>query len=172
MSGKYCVDANIFITAWYESYPPRIFSPIWNQIAQHRDDIVLIKPVFNEIEPIPSSSNRDLSIQKKREKYPLRVWLEETRFAVPDISDEVNVVSLDLEREYETDNTSKGAGQIDITLIAYAKVTKKTVVTLEVKQNQKPDKKYNYKIPLICKELGVLCFDFIEMLDELDIRIK
>lgn len=171
MSGKYCVDANIFITAWYRSYPPHIFSPIWNQIVQHRDDIVLIKPVFDEIEPILSSDS-DLSIQNKREKYPLRVWLEESRFAIPDISDEVNVVSLDLEREYETDNTSKGAGQIDITLIAYAKVTGKTVVTLEAKQNQKPDKKSKYKIPLICKELGVLCIDFIEMLDELDIRIK
>lgn len=170
MSGKYCVDANIFITAWYESYPPRIFSPIWNQIAQHRDDIVLIKPVFNEIEPIPLSG-RDLSIQNKREKYP-RVWLEETRFAVPNISDEVNAVTLDLEREYETDNTSKGAGQIDITLIAYAKLKEKTIVTLEKKQNQKPDKKYKYKIPLICHEQGVQCIDFIEMLDELDIRIE
>lgn len=98
--------------------------------------------------------------------------MEETRFAVPDISDEVNAVSLDLEREYETDNDSKGAGQIDITLIAYAKLTGKTVVTLEAEQNQKPGKKFNYKIPLICKEQGVDCITFIDMLDQLDIRIE
>ena len=120
MSGKYCADANIFITAWYKSYPPRIFSPIWNQIALHRNDIVLIKPVFDEIAPIPYS-DRKLTIDEKKVKYPLRVWMEESRFTVPEISDEVNAASLALEREYETDNTSKGAGQIDITLIAYAK---------------------------------------------------
>ena len=171
MSGKYCVDANILITAWQISYPPRIFLPIWNQIAQHRDDIVLIKPVFDEIEPI-SSSDRKLGVDKKREIYPLRVWLEESRFVVSDISDEVNAVSLDLEREYETDNESKGAGQVDITLIAYAKEMNKTVVTLEAEQPHKPGKKSNYKIPLICQELGVDCNTFIEMLDQLDIRMK
>lgn len=170
MSGKYCVDANVFIAAWYINYPPRIFSPIWNQITQHRADIVLIKPVFDEIEPI-SSSDRKLAIDKKSEKYPLRVWLEDSRFAVPDISNEVNAVSLDLEIEYETDNTSKGAGQIDITLIAYAKVTRKTVVTLEAEQPQKPKKKYKYKIPLICQEQKVDCINFITLLDQLDIRI-
>lgn len=171
MSEQYCIDANIFITAWYTSYPPRIFNPLWDQIAQHRADLVLIKPVYNEIEPIPSS-DRKLAIDKKIEKYPLRIWLEESRFTLSDISDEVNAVSLELESQYETDNTSKGAGQIDITLIAYAKVTGKTVVTLEAEQPQKPDKKYKYKIPLICQEQGVECIDFITMLDQLDIRIK
>ena len=108
---------------------------------------------------------------KKREKYPLRVWLEEGNFTVPNITDEVNTVSLDLEREYETSNESKGAGQIDITLIAYAKVMRKTVVTFEAPQPQKPGKKYNYKIPLICQEQGVDRIDFITMLDQLNIRI-
>ncbi len=149
----------------------QIFHPLWDQIAQHRADIVLIKPVFDEIEPI-SSSDRKLAIDKKKEKYPLRVWLEESRFAVPDVSNEINAVSLDLEREYETDNESKGAGQIDITLIAYAKITGKTIVTLESPQPQNPAKKSNYRIPLICQELGVDCITFIEMLDQLDLRIE
>lgn len=171
MSGEYCVDANIFITAWYISYPPRIFYPLWNQIAQHRADIVLIKPVYDEIEPIPSS-DRKLAMDKKREIYPLRVWLEESRFAVPDISNEVNALSLDFERKYETDNESKGAGQTDITLIAYAKEMNKTVVTLEAEQPQKPKEKYNYRIPLICQEQKVDCINFITLLDQLDLRIE
>ncbi len=170
MSGQYCVDANIFITAWYIHYPPRIFSPLWKQIAECRDDIVLIKPVFDEIEPI-SSSDFKLYRDKKREKYPLRIWLEEGNFSVPNISVEVNAVSLALEREYETSNESKGAGQIDITLISFAKIMRKTVVTFEVLQPQKPGKKYNFKIPLICQEQGVDCNNFITMLDQLDVRI-
>ncbi len=161
-----------YITAWYINYPPRvaISQPLWNQIAQHQGDIVLLKPIFDEIEPIPSGSK--LTIEAKKQIYPLRVWLEESKFAVPDISNEVNAVSLELESEYETDNESKGAGQIDITLIAYAKVTRKTVVTLESPQPQKPDKKYNYKIPLICHEQKVDCINFVTMLDQLNLRKK
>ncbi|GAF96809.1 unnamed protein product, partial [marine sediment metagenome] len=139
-------------------------SSLWKHIAEYRDDIVLIKPVFDEIEPI-SSSDLKLSKHKKRLKYPLRIWLEEANFPVPNVSDEVNNVSLGLEREYETSNESKGAGQVDITLIAYARVMKKTVVTFEAPQPQKPGKKSNYKIPLICQEQDVNCIDFITMLD-------
>jgi hypothetical protein len=87
VSGQYCVDANIFITAWYINYPPHILSSLWEHIAECRDDIVLIKPVFDEIEPI-SSSDHKLSRDKKREKYPLRLWLEESNFPVSNVSDD------------------------------------------------------------------------------------
>lgn len=130
----------------------------------------MIKPVFDEIEPITSSDIK-FSRDKKREKYPLRLWLEEEGFSEVIVSDEVNAVSLALEREYETSNESKGAGQIDITLIAFAKIMSKTVVTFEALQPQKPGKKYNFKIPLICQEQNVECIDFIAMLDKLDVRI-
>ena len=68
-------------------------------------------------------------------------------------------------------NNPKGANQNDITLIAYAKVKEKTVVTFEEEQPQKPGKKKNYKIPLICNEQGVECIKFVTMLDRLGIRI-
>ncbi len=173
MSGQYCVDANVFITAWYDryiGYPPRIFPSLWKQLSECRSDIVLIKPIFDEIEPI-SPPDKKLSIEKKREKYPLRVWMEENQFDVTDINDETKAVSLDLEKEYEINSESKGAGQNDITLIAYAKIMDKTVVTFEAKQPQKPGKKSNYKIPLICQEQDVACINFIDMLDSLNIRV-
>jgi hypothetical protein len=172
VSGKYCVDTNVLITAWHVSYPPRmpIFQPLWKQIAQHQSDIILLKPIFDEIEPIPSGN--ELTIKEKKERYPLRVWLVENGFVELDISNEVNVASLELESEYEIDNESKGAGQIDITLIAYAKVMEKAVVTLESPQPHKPGKKYNYKIPLICDEQKVDCIDFVAMLDQLNLRRK
>jgi len=56
-------------------------------------------------------------------------------------------------------------------LIAYAKKMKKIVVTFEAKQEQKPDKKNKYKIPLICKEQNVECITFMEMIRRLGIRI-
>jgi predicted nucleic acid-binding protein len=171
LNTHFCVDANVFITAWYHDYPPRILLPLWEQIANHHEMIEIIKPVFNEIEPI-QSNDRKLQRDKKKEKYPLRIWLEDTKFPVPEINDEVNFLSLTLEQEYETIEDSKGAGQIDITLIAYAKINNRTVVTLESPQPQIPGKKYNYKIPLICKENDVDCINFINMIDQLNISIS
>ena len=90
----YCVDANVFLTAWYITYPPRIFEP-----------------------------------------------------------------------------ESRGAGQVDITLIAYAKIHEGTVVTLESFQHQRPAKKMNFKIPLICTDEGVPWLNFVEMLDSLGVNM-
>jgi len=170
MSGQYCLDANIFIAAWNSGYPIRVFFSLWEQLAQCRNDLVLIKPVFDEIDPI-SSADKALSKAKKREKYSLRVWMIDNHFDAEPITDEINAVSLELEKEYETNNNPKGANQKDITLIAYAKLKEKTVVTFEEKQPQKPGKKKNYKIPLICNEQSVECIKFVTMLDRLDIRI-
>lgn len=170
MSGQYCTDANIFLTAWYKSYPRHIFFSLWKQLSEYRNEIILIKPIFDEIEPF-SPSDRKLPFDKKKKKYPLRVWLEKNRFDTTDIDDETNAVSLDLEREYKISNESKGAGQNDITLIAYAKIMGKTIVTFEAEQPQPPGKKSNYKIPLICREQDVVCIDFIKMLHHLNIRV-
>ena len=170
MSGQYCVDANILITAWYRSYPHSVFPSLWKQLAQHRNDIVLIKPIFDEIEPV-SSADQKLPWDKKRKKYPLRVWMGDNQFDATPVNDEINALSLDLEKIYETSNESRGAGQNDITLIAYANIMDKTVVTFESMQTQKPGKKCNYKTPLICHEQGVGCINFIKMIDLLGIRI-
>ena len=170
MKGRYCLDANVFMAAWYKSYPQHIFSSLWEQLAECRRNIVLIKPIYDEIEPI-SSADRKLPIEKKQGKYPLRVWLEEHKFGATDINDETNALSLVLEREYEVKIESKGASQNDITLIAYAKIMDKTVVTFEGEQPQRPAKKYKYKIPLICREQGVPCIDFIGMLQDFNIII-
>ncbi len=171
MSGNYCIDANVFLTTWYISYPPHILGPLWDSITESKDSIEIIKPVFDEIEPI-SAQDIKQSIDKKKGKYPLRMWLESVGFPIPVIDDDVNHLSLLLEREYEVSPLTKGANQIDITLIAYAKVYNNIVVTLEAPQPNKPGKKSNYKIPLICKEKDVKCVDFIKMLNELDISIN
>jgi hypothetical protein len=167
---QYCVDANIFITAWRVGYPIEVFLSLWGQLAESKDEIILIKPIFVEIDPISPADNK-LTVDKKREKYPLRMWLQENDFVETPVNDDISPVSLELEKEYEINDVSKGAGQKDITLIAYAKIMNKTVVTLEAIQTQKPGKKCNYKIPLICDEQNVRCIDFVSMLKELNIRV-
>ncbi len=168
--GNYCVDANIFITAWHINYPINIFPSLWEEIANKKDEIILIKPIFDEIEPVSSSDNR-LEIAKKRTKYPVRMWLIENGFTETSIDDDINKTSLELEKEYEISDPSTGVGSKDILLISYAKEKNKTVVTLEGNQTQKPKEKYNYKIPLVCQEQDVGCIDFVQMIDRLGIRI-
>lgn len=167
---NYCVDANIFITAWYVNYPIKIFPSLWEEIANKKNEIILIKPIFDEIEPISSSDNK-LNIDKKRTKYPVRMWLIENGFTETLMDDEINKTSLKLEKEYEINDFSKGVGSKDILLISYAKEKNKIVVTLEGIQAQEPKEKYNYKIPLVCKEQKVKCINFVEMIDGLGIKI-
>lgn len=47
----------------------------------------------------------------------------------------------------------------------------KTVVTFEREQTQKPAKKSNYKIPLICRDQEVCCINFVKMLQNLKIKV-
>lgn len=167
----YCVDANIFITAWNVNYPPNIFATLWINLAKHQDNIILIEPIFDEIDPIPSR-HKNLPKDKKKEKYPLGVWIEENKFSKTCIVNDSSVQkkSLFLEREYKTTDGPKGASKNDIALIAYAQSNDKIVVTLESEQKQKPKEKSTYKIPLICAEQNVKCINFIEMLAGLSIN--
>ncbi len=166
----YCVDANIFIASWNSHYPIRIMPSLWEKIANHRDSIILIKPIFDEIDPV-SPTDKKLPQTEKDNKYPLRMWLEGNNFDGTAIDDETKRTSLELGKIYQTDEISKGASQNDVTLIAYAKIKNEAVVTFEAKQKQVPDRKSNYKIPLICEENDVECINFIEMLGNLGIKI-
>ncbi len=167
---QYCVDANIFLTAWNVTYPKRTFPTLWKKIAENKSNTIIIKPVFDEIEPVSSGDNTK-SLSYKKVKYPIRMWLSENKFIVTEIDSQLQIDSLQLEKEYEIVEESKGASQIDMVLITYAKKHNKTVVTLESRQNQKPKKRSNYKIPLICQEQNVACINFVAMLDKLSIRV-
>lgn len=156
MSADYCIDASAIIAAWDEDYPQDVFPSLWPQLAAHRTDMVLIKPIYDEIKPMTN---------------PLRMWMADNGFESIPIDGEVEELSLRLEKEYQVREKSKGASRNDIKLIAYAKMNNKIVVTEEGEQPQKPKKKYKYKIPLICDEKKVECINCIEMIRRLGIRI-
>lgn len=159
---KYCLDANVPITAWDEHYRKDVFPTVWKNLAENGDHIIFIAPIFDEIDP-----KYDLS--KKGES--LKTWLIEEQFSKTPIDTEVKKEALRLRRKYETNNKKKGAGFNDIKLIAYAKVTKQIVVTFEKVQENLPGKKCNYNIPTVCREEKVECIEFIDFLRELKITI-
>ena len=167
--GKYCVDANVFITLHTTTHHPDVFPTLWGELESHADSIILIQPIYDEIDPI-SEQDKKLSYQKQVKKYPFRIWIEKNFKAIP-LTQQVEQTALKLRKRYKTEEGKRGANTNDIKLIAHAKVCDKTIVTLEEKQMQLPKKVSNYKIPLICKEVGVRCIEPIAMLKKLGIKI-
>ena len=183
----YCMDTNSFITAWHIYYPPLVFPSLWQNIVAQRNNFIIIKPIYDEIEPINSGDIKELREEllgqkplgekSTRERLlkvsPVKLWLYEENYQFVNIDDDVEALSLDLEKKYEIPrNNQRGAGKNDITLIAYAKIHNIPVVTFEGKQNkERPKKKNHYKIPLICQDENVECIILPECLKRLGITI-
>ena len=183
---SYCIDANVFITAWHRDYPKHIFPKLYRELkSKLSGQIIIIKPIFDEIEPVTGGDTKLNSFDKKipnehekkkqqalLESHPVRVWLKrEMKIKETPITEKVEILALGLKRKYKVDEKSKGASPADIKLIAFAALENHTVVTLEAYQKDVPDKKSNYKIPLICDREEVQCVNFIEMLDRSNIRV-
>ncbi|MBC6414188.1 MAG: DUF4411 family protein [Chromatiales bacterium] len=178
---NYCVDANVFITVWHTTYPKDIFPSLYPEMeSKLLGKIILIKPIFDEIEPILPEKERKLingqisdnEKQKLLEDHPVRIWLKrDMGISETPITNEVEERTLELMEQYETDDISRGASRQDISLIAYASLNGHTVVTLEARQASSPRKKSNYKIPLICEEQEIACIGFTEMLKQCAIQV-
>lgn len=79
---SYCADSNLFITAWHIHYPMvDLFQPLWEELASRKQQLNLIKPVFDEIDPISSDDKRKLTAIELKNKYPLRFWVENAGFS-------------------------------------------------------------------------------------------
>ena len=166
---SYCIDANVFITVWHVTYPRKIFPSLYRAMENKLlGNIILIKPVFDEIEPVSGRKET----QRLKQEHPVRMWLKEDMgINETPIDDRVRQKALELMAKYETDEHSRGADEKDVTLIAFALLSNHTVVTLEEKQKQPPAKKSNYKIPLICQEENVECINFVDLLGRCNIEV-
>ena len=49
---KFCLDANVFITAYNgrtTHYPYRVFPSLWQQLVKHKTELILLKGIYDEI---------------------------------------------------------------------------------------------------------------------------
>jgi len=167
---SFCVDANVFITSWNDTYPRDIFDSLWKQLTECKQQLCIIQPIWNEIDPIPQH-HKKRSIEELRREYPLKCYLQENEFKFTLVDREVQNSALELQKEYETREGGNGANKNDIILITYTKACTLTVVTLEREQPSPPQNLYDYKIPLICQKEGVACVNPVEMFRQLGIKI-
>ncbi len=168
----FCLDANIFIQSWYDRYSIEIsyFHNLWGGLITLNDKgiISIINPILSEIEPISLEDKRDMTVEQLREKYPLRKWMEDNRFRGMDINADDENKALLLEKQYQTEKSEKAISANDAKLVAYASSNKHVVVTYEARQPNYMGHQWHKKIPLVCKEQGVACVNFIEMLKEIE----
>ncbi len=190
---KYCLDANVLITAWHKNYPPKTFPTLYQEMENKLPDkIIIIEPIFDQIEPITDNDLKkflekdyhwlsfdsqpsvdDNKLRKKLETdHPVHLWIRyKLNIAKTPVNHAVQQKTLELMSKYETNNVSTGADDVDISLISFAHENTFTVVTLESRQEQKPKKRCKYKIPLICEKEGVTCIGFIELLNKCNIIV-
>ena len=102
----YCLDANIFIDPWERDYPLSIFPTLWEKISEYKENFIILKNIFDEIDP-PSPH---LKGKERRNKHPLRTWLEENQITPISVPREIHKLSLTLEKKYQIrPKISKGA---------------------------------------------------------------
>ena len=168
----YCIDANALITPWNEVYSIRILPSLWEKLVEHKKNLQIIKPIFDEVDTPTGDDKRKLPPDGFQKKYPLRSWLEQNQFSnAPEIEEKDEKLALELRYKYQVIEKSKGIGTNDTLLIAYAKNRGYTVVTHEADQGQEPKTLQNYKIPLVCRKEGIQCIKFHKLLEELKIQI-
>ena len=161
-SPLYVLDANVFIAAWRDHYPPQVFPGLWealeNQCCLGR--IRSIDRVQDEIESPPE----------------LVVWLSAIRQEMIASSAEVDVAVVyaqmqawaEQAEQYTNAAREEFARVADCWLAAYAKAHGATVVT-----NEKSNSTIQRRIPLpnVCAEnaFDIRVVTLVEMLEELEI---
>lgn len=87
---------------WNRIYPLAVFPSLWEKIARHQNDIVLIEPIYDQIVP------KD---RRNRGKDPLNIWLGR-HFIKTSIDNETKKLSLQLEAKYQITDQSKGKERV------------------------------------------------------------
>ena len=142
---SYVFDTSTFVVL-FDNYYRGVFKTLWN----HFDEMV-------KGEEIVSTREVKREIEDQTDK--LTDWMKDhaSIFTMPTAEEGAFVGQIYQVRLFrdgiEQKKILKGGRNADPFVIAKAKVTKKTVVTLE---REKPN---SAKIPNICKHFGVRCLD-------------
>ena len=153
----FLLDANVFISAQRDYYPPNRVPEYWDWLAYQAEtgSIKVPQPIWDEIKPHDED---------------LKAWIsahQDTFILYPDESD---VLVPDVLARYGDDLTDGELEQIgaDPFLVAAAIHHRAVVVS---KEGSKPTKKrQNRRLPDICHALGIDCITDHRLIVELDFR--
>jgi len=142
---SYIFDTSAFVVL-FDNYYRGVFKTLWSNF----DEMVETEEIF---------STREVKREIEDQTDKLTIWMKDNTdiFTMPTAEEGAFVGQIYQVRLFrdgiEQKKILKGGKNADPFVIAKAKVTKKTVVTLE---RGKPN---SAKIPNICKHFGVECVD-------------
>lgn len=150
----YCIDTSALIDLHTNHYPPDIFPGLWNDLQSLVDQGLLIAPdeVFQEI------CRKDDGLAK---------WGKSNRkMFLPLDSDQIQAVSIILEKFPGLVDQNKTIPEADPFIIALAKCRAWTVVTSE-RPNNSPVRP---KIPNVCSSINVRWIKLLEFFREIKLK--
>ena len=161
VSRLYVVDANVFMTAWHDHYPPDLYPGFWECLEQY------------------SQEGRLLSIDHVRSEIlspiDLIAWMDRHWQGSFVFSGEQEVVQVfsDMQTWVQGNEQFSSAAKDDFArtadgwLAAYARIHNAIVVSNEVFD---PNVKRRVPLPNLCKQFGVAHSNTIGMLRGLGVR--
>lgn len=148
---KYCFDSSAFINSWRRYYPPTVFSPLWEKFVELIKEGRIIIPKEAEKEIL--AGRDDLAEWLKINCQCVKKYTTEQLFLVQEIVNKYPKVS-----QYKKVKSYHA----DPFVLALAKIENASVVTYEANDGNYEDP----KIPILCREYKVKCFDMVTFFNE------
>ncbi len=147
---KWCFDTSAFIEPWVRRYPPDLFKPVWERLAELTAAGVIVAPA-------------DVLLELGKQKDDLHEWVSgnaSSVFLQPDRA--VMEVYADIVNAHpgfmKVNSTKSGA---DPFVVALAQVHGLVVVTYETHAKVTA---LSPKIPDVCAARGLKCADLVDVL--------
>lgn len=160
-ANKYCLDANVLIQAWQKYYNPKFCPDYWKILVELGKNGKIFIPELVYVEIVRTEDD-------------LSKWLKGSKIPIKKISEPVTIC---LQKIYAEDpihknlvDNTKARSLADPWVIAHAMHENATIVTKEEKVTALNSNKI--KIPNVCENMGIICINDFQFIDELDIKFQ
>ncbi len=145
---KYCLDTSALIEPWARHYPPDLFKPVWEKIAELIEAGHVRAPV-------------EVRRELERQEDALLKWAKGAKGLFEEVDDAQLKVAKDIVNKYPSlvkPNSTRS--QADPFVIALAEVHGVAVITYETraKKDEAP------KIPNVCADRRIQMVSFVDLL--------
>lgn len=148
-------DASSIVHAW-DNYPIKTFSPLWGWLAEQfaSDEFGICQVAWKEVGQVsPGCAG----------------WLKACGVKPIALGAETTLEALKMARRLgieEDDYHPDGVDEKDLLIIASALNHGNSLVSNESVQNDLPKNLKKYRIPAVCRLVGVTCVDFVKLLKQ------
>ena len=145
---NYCIDTSSLVHAYQRSYPPDIFSLLWDKKLDELIGIGQLASPFDVLEELKQKHDKLYEWAKDRSD----MFIE-----IDHYQDELSKIMADFPRLVDTKKGKSGADPMVIAL-AESKNPSYTVITEEAPGSEKSP-----RIPDVCRNRGIRCINILQL---------